>query len=206
MFGFVASMWTNIPASTRMTNAATQRPGWRTGIALMASGALLSAVSRSVTPPSSSLPHRTSAGGGVELRRVHRVRVDVPLLQDLVVRAVLDQGVDRTLDRLLHAGDALRHADGVHGRLPAVADLLELGVALADEVLDDDLVGEHHVILAGQHRGVGRALVLVVDVGLQRLAGGLALLDLRGEEVGLRGPGLGGGLVPAQGVLGVDLD
>ena len=36
--GLVTSMWTNMAASTAMTAAAIQRPGWRTGTARICSG------------------------------------------------------------------------------------------------------------------------------------------------------------------------
>ena len=79
--GFVTTLWTSIAARTAMTTTATQRPGWRTGTALIASAV-------PVAPcvcggHGLSLPRRTGGAllGGVDLAGLDRARLRAPLVR-----------------------------------------------------------------------------------------------------------------------------
>src|SRR6266545_3521806 len=171
---FVTSMWTNIADRIAMTTMATQRPGWRTGTAVTASGRARSAVFVSVMTPRAGT--RTS---GVDGRGVDGPRVNAPLGQDRLVGPVGDERGARAGERIGAVG-LLHRVGGPRG------------------------VGEHGVVLARDHRGGCLVLPLVPVDGDGRLPGALARLDTLGQVVGvLDGVGLDGDLL-AAGVVGLD--
>src|SRR5512132_3818640 len=195
----VTSMWTNIAATMARTTIATQRPGCRTGTAVMASGCARSAVFVSVMlapgPADSGID-----GGGVD-----GARLDAPLVEDRLVGAVGDQRLDGVGHRLGELGLVLLDHITVRRRVVNVTEQFELAVGLLDGVGDHRGVGQHGVVLAGDDRGGRLVLPLVAVDGDGRLAGALArLLPLGGEVVGvLDGVGLDGDLL-AAGVVGLD--
>ena len=102
--GFVTTPCTNIAANSAITPAPIHRPGWRTGTASIASGRPLWAVPShpqfsSILRRGSAVPAtvRPSLGTRVDLRGLDRAVADTPLVQDLLVGAVIDQRLDGTL-------------------------------------------------------------------------------------------------------------
>src|SRR5438105_1102161 len=160
-------------AIRRTTPAPTQRPQWRTGTALMASGSALL-----------TLRPRSAA---VERRRLQRPTGDVPLLQDAVVGAVGNDRLERRLQGVAQARLLLWNGDSVLADLEAgCAHDLEVASVPGDLLV----VGGDREVLevgdgpAGLHllEGVG-VLLEGEDVDL-RLANGAALVLLGGEDVG----------------------
>src|SRR6266508_219620 len=196
---FVTSMWTNIADRIAMTTMATQRPGWRTGTAVTASGRARSAVFVSVMTPRAGT--RTS---GVDGRGVDGPRVNAPLGQDRLVGPVGDERAERAGERIGEVGLLLLDHVPVRRRVVDVTEQLELAVGLLHRVGDHRGVGEHGVVLARDHRGGCLVLPLVPVDGDGRLPGALARLDTLGQVVGvLDGVGLDGDLL-AAGVVGLD--
>src|SRR4029453_179600 len=195
---FVSSMWTNIATTMARITIATQRPGCRTGTAVMASGCARSGVFVSV------MRAPGPAGSGVDGGAVDGARLDAILLEDRLVGAVRDQRADRVGDRLGEFGpDLLEHAT-VRRPVLDVTQQLELAVCLLDSVGEHRGVGQHGVVLAGDDRGRRLALVLVAVDGDLRVAGALAVLVALGQVLGLlHGRGLDGDLL-AAGVVGLD--
>src|SRR5918996_4566377 len=195
---FVTSMWTNIAARMARTTIVTQRPGCRTGTAVMAWGCARSGVFVSV------MRAPRSRRSGVEGWAVDGARLDAPLLEDRLVGAVGDQRPDRVGDRLAEVGLVLLDDVTVRGGVVDVTEQLELAVGLLDGVGDHRGVGQHGVVLAGDDRGRRLALVLVAVDGDLRVAGALAVLVALGQVLGLlHGRGLDGDLL-AAGVVGLD--
>src|SRR6476469_300014 len=91
---FVSSMCTNMAISSAMSPAAIQRPGCRTGTARISSGGACRVV----------LSMLMSADGRVHRRVVDGPGLDAPLLQHLLVGAVLDQGRHGLGDRVGELG------------------------------------------------------------------------------------------------------
>src|SRR4029453_16565686 len=194
----VTSMWTNMAATMARTTIATQRPGCRTGTAVMASGCARSAVFVSVMRAPGSAP--SGIDGGV----VDGARLDAPLLEDRLVGAVGDQRLDRVGGRLGELGLVLLDHVTVRRRVVDVTKQLELAVGLLDGVRQHGGVGQHGLVLARHDRGRRLALVLVAVDGDGRLAGALARLLSLGQVLGLLdGRGLDGDLL-AAGVVGLD--
>src|SRR4029450_5540001 len=84
---------------------ATQRPGWRTGIALISADLLSSGLVRSrvsVVAIETSYDRRGLANRAVDGGVVDRPLLDVVLLQEGHVRPVRHQLLDRVEDRLRH--------------------------------------------------------------------------------------------------------
>src|ERR1700751_2575425 len=154
---------------------ATQRPGWRTGIARISSGGAAEAAP----------PGVMSAGCAVDLRVRDGAALDAPLDEDLVVRAVLHQVLHRVEDGLRHAV-VLRQRDPVRRRPVRLAGELELAVRLLDDVCGHRRIGHAHLSPTAGNRQV--RLVLIVEGGDLHagLPGSLALLAL-GSRVGLLG-------------------
>src|SRR4051812_5648546 len=118
----VTSTCTNIAVSTPITAMRTQRPGCRTGTALIGSGRARSVVVWSVIDGSDGRVHR---GVG------DPTRVDAPLREDRLVGAVGDQGLQRALDRHRHrAGLVLGQHVAVRRRVVDGADQGQLAVGL----------------------------------------------------------------------------
>src|SRR5687767_4510932 len=155
--GFVTSMWTNIAASTAMTPAAIHRPGCRTGTARICSGGAGRVVVSDVMDVAGG-----SADGRVHGRVVDRAVLDAPLLQHLLVAAVLDQGLDGVGEGLgelrLVLGDDVAVGRGVVD----VTEQFELAAGLLDRVRHDRGVGETGVVLAGHDRCGGLVLAVVL--------------------------------------------
>src|SRR3954452_1687249 len=170
--------------------AAIQRPGWRTGTALMRSGA-------------GSATASLLADGGVDLGGLDRAPRDIPLLQDRRVGTVLDQRLQAVLNGLRKAGSFL-DGDAVGERPVVLADDLELASVL-------DLVGRHrrvgHTDLGppARDREVGAVLVGERKHLHARLAGLLALLPLCRGVGDLRGALLRRDRVTAEFGQAVDL-
>src|SRR3954466_7108944 len=79
-----------------------------------------------------------NSGSRVDLRLGDRAgRVQAPLVQDLLVRAAVDQLLDRALYGLAEVTAVLRQHDAVRRRVVRRADRLELAVGLLDRVVDD---------------------------------------------------------------------
>src|SRR3954468_13133241 len=134
-WSFVSSTWANIAASTPITAMRTQRPGCRTGTALIGSGRARSLTSRSVIDDSDGRVHRGVGDGA---------GVDAPLRQDRLVGAVGDQRLQRALDRDGHrVGLVLGQHVAVRRRGVDVADQRQLAVGLLHRVRTDRRVGEH---------------------------------------------------------------
>src|SRR3569833_61598 len=84
-----------------------------------------------------------SSGSRVDLRLGDRAgRVQAPLVQDLLVRAAVDQLLDRALHGLAVVAAVLRQHDAVGHRVVGRAARLELAVGLLDRVVDDRGVGQ----------------------------------------------------------------
>src|SRR6185437_16963230 len=157
-------LWAASIATSATTAAATQRPGWRAGIALIGAaagpdwpGPPLVATSLTV------LADRPVDHGVVDGDRLH-----APLLQDLQVDAVGDHLLQRRLDRLRHAR-SLRHRDAVGDDAVGAAGERELAVRLGDGIVGDRGVGHRRVHAAGGKRRIGAVLVgegLDVDLRL----------------------------------------
>ena len=114
------SMCTSIATSTAMTAVATQRPGCRTGTALMFSG-------RPV-PTSHVVPdvtHAVLARSAVDRGRGDGAVRDTPLVEDRLVAAVGDHRRERCLDRLLQRAGGLRDRDAVRRDFVRLAGELE---------------------------------------------------------------------------------
>src|SRR4051812_8617647 len=122
--GFVTSMCTNISARTAMTAAATQRPGCRTGTARICSGGAGRVVLSVVM----------SADGRVHRRVVDAAGVDAPLLEHLLVGAVLDEGREGLRERVGEVGLVLGDDVAVGRGVVDVTEQLELAVGLLDRV------------------------------------------------------------------------
>src|SRR5512133_3726542 len=149
---------------------ATQRPGWRTGIALISSALTGSAVSVAITPQS----RPWLADRAVDRRVVDRPLLDVPLLQERRVRAVVDELLQRVEDWLGHAvalGD--RHA--VRSGVVRLPRQLEVPIGLLDDVRRHRGVSHAHLLAAALDREVGGVLVGIDVDADARLPGLLAL-------------------------------
>src|SRR5258705_893478 len=117
-------------AATRTTIAALiQRPGCRTGTALMSSGRPVGAWTCCMSAdPLTAWPLGRRP---VDRRVLDRALLDPPLVEDLRIGAVGHELLQRVVDRLGHAG-ALRDRNAVR-RGPIVRpDELELPVGLLD--------------------------------------------------------------------------
>src|SRR3954452_3651256 len=95
--------------STASTTTPTQRPGWRTGTAVMSAGASPgpAEVFREVVVTG----RPGSARGAVDHRVGDRTRADPPLVQDRLVRPVRDQRLHRAEDRVLGRARGLGDRD-----------------------------------------------------------------------------------------------
>src|SRR4051812_44870661 len=150
--------------------AAIQRPGWRTGTALMRSGA-------------GSATASLLADGGVDLGGLDRAPLDVPLLQDRRVGAALDQSLQGVLNRLREAGSLLER-DAIRERAVVLADQLELA-GVRHLVGGDRRVGHADLRPAAGQGEVGPVLVGEGEHLHGGLACALALLALRRGVVDL---------------------
>src|SRR5882757_543497 len=203
--GLVKIAFTNCAASTASTTTDTQRPGWRTGTALIGAAPVGAELAGGIGLGSVSVvTGRSLSGVGVDLCGLDRALGAVPLGHDLAVGAVLDQCLHRALDRLGEVTLALLQRDAVRRGLVLVAQLLELPVGLDHRVVHHRRVGQHgHDPLGGQRQRY-------VGLGLQRgqrdrrLALGLALLVACGDVLLLHGVLLGADGLAAE-VVQVDL-
>src|SRR6266536_3718445 len=190
---FVISRWTNIASRTASIPTATQRPGCRTGTALIAAGRARS-VSTCVV---------IGLGAGVHGRVGDAAGGDAPLVEDLLVRALADQLLDRGRDGLAEVRLVLGQHVPVRRGVVDLTGQRELTVGLLHRVRAHRRVGQHALVLAGYHRRRRVALRLVLVDGDGRLAGVGALLGPGGHVVHLDGAGLHRDLL-AAGVVRVD--
>src|SRR5262249_53766277 len=201
------SQWRVVPPSNRslcaieLTSAktrksriavATHRPGWRTGIALISSGRTWSTVSVAIRPRV-----RRLTDCRVDLRVRNRALLHVPLREQLLVRPVADQLLERRLGGLRHPV-ALRERDAVRSVVVRLPGQLELPVRLLDDVRGDGRVGHTDLLPAALDREVGRVLVRIDVDADRRLAGALALRALGSGVVGLRRAALDAHRVAAE--------
>src|SRR5882757_996575 len=153
--GLVKIAFTNCAASTASTATDTQRPGWRTGTALIGA-APVGAEPTGGLGSVCVVTGRSLSGVGVDLRGLDRTvgaARAVPLGHDLAVGAVVDQCLHRALDRLGELTLALLQRDAVRRGLVLAAQWLKLAVGLADRVVDHWRVGQHgHDPLGGQRQ------------------------------------------------------
>src|SRR5690348_4381621 len=119
----------NSAASTTMTTAAVHRHGCRSGTASIAAGPVDGDESTTVI----SAAPRNLADRAVDHRLVDGALLDTPVRGDLLVLAVLDQMLERLLERLRQRR-ALLHGPTVRRRISDVARCLQLAVALLDRV------------------------------------------------------------------------
>src|SRR5438128_795532 len=172
---FVATEWISEAANSRISAAATQRPGRRTGMALISSGrpagASLSAAPGSAT--SYLIP--SLACGAVDRRVAERRALQFPLLEDRLIGAVGDQQLQRREHGLRHA--VVLGQRETLGRSAERRARANLDAELSDLVGDDRRVGEINFRASAGEREVGVVLTWE-DQQLDRLAGGLALLVL----------------------------
>src|SRR3954464_3532157 len=145
-----------------------------------------------------------AADGRVHGRVVDRATLDAPLLQHLLVAAVVDEALDRVRDRLGEVGLVLGDDVAVGRGVVDVAEQFELAVGLGDRVRHDRRVGQAGDVLAGDDRGGGLVLPVVLVDGDGFLARRGALLGARGDVVDLHGRLLHRD-PQATGVLRVDL-
>src|SRR3954452_19832417 len=192
--GFVAIDRTSaIPNSATMA-AAIQRPGCRTGTALMSSG-------RPAGGPGCVTSGNATYVGSARRPVDHRVRdrtgLDAPLREDRLVLAARDQLLHRGLDGLLHSA-LLRYRYAVRRLSVWLAHDLELAARLLDDVGGHGRVGHAHLCATARQRQVGPVLVGIHLHRDGRLAARLALLRLGRGVVRLRRALLGRDLVAAQ--------
>src|SRR5579875_2280581 len=141
----------SIATSTATITIATHRPGCRTGTALISGGRVPAACRWSCAVTA-------SADRAVDHWLGDPAALHAPLLEQLLVRAVLHQLFQRCLHGPCHAV-ALRQRDAVRRDLERLAGHLELAVGLLDDVGDDLRVSEAHLRPTAGHREVGAVLV-----------------------------------------------
>src|SRR6202035_4200317 len=88
-----SSVLTTIATSTSSPAAATHRPGWRRGTALIGVSALSSGGPPAITSPASSPSCVGSERGVVDLGCLDSPRLHAPVPKDVAVDAVLDEDV-----------------------------------------------------------------------------------------------------------------
>src|SRR5579884_254623 len=140
-FVFVAIESPRAIATYRTTRPASQRPGWRTGIARISSGGAAEAAP----------PEATSESRGVELGLGDGTGLHAPFDQDLAVRAVLHQVLEGRDQRLRHPV-VLGERDPVRREGERLACQLELPVRLLDDVGGDLRVEEADLLPAARDR------------------------------------------------------
>src|SRR5882762_9543844 len=163
-----------------MIAAPTQRPGWRTGTALMSSGRICAtAVSVSAVGVATALSRLARnlsgllANCSVDRRVRDRALLDAPLLQDGLVRAVGHEDLQRVADRLGHAV-ALGDRDPVRRGVVRAARQLELTVRLLDDVSRDGRVSHSYFPATARESEIRRVLIREDENLHGRLACGLA--------------------------------
>src|SRR3984885_4219311 len=109
-FAFVTTERPSATAITRMTAAATQRPGRRTGTAVMSSGR--PAVCGIGSEDTRCYSFSSSAARAIDRGGRQRSGLQAPFGEDLRIRAVGDQRLQRRLDRLGQPA-ALRNREAI---------------------------------------------------------------------------------------------
>src|SRR5580704_16132674 len=128
---FVATESPSETTTATTSVAASQRPGWRTGTALISSGR--AAAGSLISVPGEGQAARGLARGAVDSRSGDRARRDAPALQDREVLAVGYQQLECPQDRLRHPR-SLRDRDAVGCGAVRFADELERALGLLDLV------------------------------------------------------------------------
>src|SRR4051795_5421791 len=154
--GFVATERPSATARIATIATAIQRPGCRTGTALISSGRPAGA-SDSLACVVVTRPRRLGRGS-VDHGVRDRPGLNSPLLQDRLVLPARDQLLERGLDRLLHAA-LLRDRDAVRRLAVGLAGDLELAARLLGDVRRHRRVGHAHVGAATRQGEVRAVLV-----------------------------------------------